>query len=242
MIIDYLNDRITITLEEFIATFLKKWKMIVLVSIVCASVFAGVSYSFGEEISAPASEEYLFWEDNLENVTNYRENSILMQSDPMEIYQETIFLENISDREKLKNLVISSEVWENLETDRNKMYANELVQWNESETSNNIEIVLRHVTDKECKTWMSYLKEQIIRFDSDVLIIDGASSVVTDEKILELQQKKYIDIEFAKQLLDESQAAYTIEVSIELAAFIGMLMGILFSGVVIVVGLMLKKK
>lgn len=241
MIIDYLNDKITISLEDFIITFLKKWKMTAVIVILCAGLFAGVSYAIGEEISAPASEEYLYWEENLKNVVSYRENSILMEADPMKIYQETIFLSDIADKEILKNYVFSTEIWNELETDRSKLYASELIEWVESETSNLVTLNLRHATEEECKIWMTYLCEQIVEFDVDVKVTKGSASIVTDEKVLERQQKKYDDIGFAEQLLDESQAAYTIEVRIEVAAMLGAVMGGIVSGLLVAVGMMFKK-
>ena len=242
MVEEYLYNRVTISLEEFIKTFLKKWKLTAVIVVAFALLFAGVSFVFGEEISAPASEEYIYWEQNLKNVTNYREHSILMQANPMEIYQETIFLQNVSDKEIMKNYVTSSQLWEDLETERSKMYANELVQWKEEETSGIVEIVLSHATEEECNSWMLYLENKILEFDSNIEIIKGSENIVTDEVLLERQQKKYKDIGFAEQLLDESQAAYTIKVSVELAAFIGAIVGCACSCVLVMIYLMFKKK
>ena len=242
MVTEYLYNRITISLEEFLKTFLKKWKITAVIVGAFALLFAGVSFMFGEEISAPASEEYLYWEENLEYVINYREYSILMQANPMEIYQETIFLQNVSDKEIVKNYVTSSLLWEDLETERSKMYANELVQWKEVETSGLVEIVLSHATEEECSSWMLYLENKILEVDSNIEIIKGSKNIATNEALLERQQKKYKDIGFAEQLLDESQAAYTIKVSVELAAFIGAIVGGMCSSVFIMLCLMFKKR
>ena len=241
MITEFLNDKITISLDEFIKTITKKWKMVIIIAIVFSAVFACVSYTIGEEISEPASEEYIYWEKNLENVRSYRENSILMQMNPMEIYQKTIFLTCITDEELLKNYITSTDVWNDVKTERNKMYAGELITWNMFEGKDTVEVVLQHVTEKECAEWMAYLKEKIWEFDEDVLIVEGASSIVTDEKVLALQQKKYADIEFAEQLLDESQAAYTIEVSVELAACIGIVVGLMISCLVIMLQMIINR-
>ena len=102
MLIDFLNDRITISLEDFLKHLLKKWKMIIAIVIMSAVLFAVFSYTIGEEITAPPSEEYIYYEKNLESINNYFDHSILMQMDPMKIYQRTMFLRNISDKEMLK--------------------------------------------------------------------------------------------------------------------------------------------
>lgn len=241
MIVDFLNDRITISLEDFLKYFFRKWKLTVTVALVSAILFALFSYVIGEEISAPPSEEYIYYERNLESINNYFDHSILMQMDPMKIYQRTMFLRNISDKEMLKNYVTTAEIWTELETERNKTYLGELVIWNEFENSDTVEVVLRHATEDECEQWVQYLEQQICEYDPKIEVTFGAADIVTDDYVLERQQKKYKDIDYAETLLEEAQAGYTIEVRTEVAAMVGIIVGAIASTVIILVQFMLKQ-
>ena len=85
----------TISLEEFIKYLLKKWKMMVSVMLIVTAIFTGATFFVGNEISVPHSEEYLYYEQEVEYLKSYMEKSILMNLDPTCIYERTLFIKNI---------------------------------------------------------------------------------------------------------------------------------------------------
>ena len=93
-----INERITIDFEEYMKFFLKKWKITLLIIGMGIGFFVGFSYAVGQEISVPASEEYIYYEKNLNSINQYFEHSMVMQRDPMKTYRKSIFLKNISKK------------------------------------------------------------------------------------------------------------------------------------------------
>ena len=241
MINEFLNERLTIDFEEFIKFFLKKWKIALLVIGISVILFVGFSYAIGQEISAPASEEYIYYEKNLNSINQYFEHSMVMQMDPMKTYRKSIFLKNVSDNDVLESYVASMDAWEELETERNKAYVGELIIWNAEEDSDTVEVILRHITESECEQWTNYLAKEIAEYDSKIEVSVGAINIVADDQVLERQQRKYKDIDYAEGLLEASQAAYTIEVRTETAAIMGVVFGILGSAVCVFAMLVIKK-
>ena len=55
-----INERITIDFEEYMKFFLKKWKITLLIIGMGIGFFVGFSYAVGQEISVPASEQYIY--------------------------------------------------------------------------------------------------------------------------------------------------------------------------------------
>ena len=163
-----------------------------------------------------------------------------MNLDPTCIYQRTLVLRNISDKELLKNYAVSSEILEELETDRSKTYISELVSWNENETGT-VELVLRHATSEECLETAEYLKEKLLMRDSSADIIISEEKIVTDEKLQEEHLRWYSRIDYVNSLLLDAQAGYTIKVNAVVAALIGALTGGFFSIVLVLVLYLFKK-
>lgn len=218
------EERITISLEEFLKYMIKKWKMAGVIIVVCALLFAGGAKLAGEEITVPHSEEYLRYEQELAWHESYLEESILMNLDPTCIYQRTLFIRNISDIELLENYAVSSEIWEELETERSKTYISELVSWNENE-SGTVELILRHATSEECLETAEYLKEKLVAKDPAAEITIGAEKVVTDEELQEEHLRWYSRINYMNSLLLDAQAGYTIKVNFMAAVITGILAG-----------------
>ena len=52
----------TVSFEEFVNYFIKKWKVVALIVFGCVALFVGAAKLMGEEISVPHSEEYLYYE------------------------------------------------------------------------------------------------------------------------------------------------------------------------------------
>ena len=117
-----LEERMTISLEEFIKYMIKRWKMVIGLIIIAAACFTAGAVFLGEEISVPHSEEYLHYEQELEWHESYLEESILMNLDPLSIHERTLLLRNISDNELLRNYALSSEIWEEYDTEKSKKY------------------------------------------------------------------------------------------------------------------------
>lgn len=224
-----------ISLEEFLKYFIKKWKMIGVVILVCVILFAGTATMFGEEISVPHSDEYLFYEDALARHLMYVEESLLMTLDPTSIHERTIFLRNISDKKILESYVASSEIWDELRTDRNKKYISELLTWKDNPEIGSAELVLRHETAKECEEWAEYIAGKIIQYDPDLEVIVGPERIVADEEVQLEQLRRYTRTEHIKSLLLDSQAGYTISISIPVAGAVGGLMGSVLSVVLVFV-------
>lgn len=236
-----INERITIDFEEYMKFFLKKWKITLLIIGMGIGFFVGFSYAVGQEISVPASEEYIYYEKNLNSINQYFEHSMVMQMDPMKTYRKSIFLKNISDRDVLKSYITSMDAWKELETDRNKAYVGELIIWNAEEDSNTVEVIFRHITESECEQWANYLAKEITEYDSKIEVSVGAINIVADDQVLERQQRKYKDIDYAEGLLEASQAAYTIEVRPAVAAIMGVIFGTLGSAVYVFIVLAIRK-
>ena len=220
-----LEERMTISLEEFIKYMIKRWKMVIGLIIIAAACFTAGAVFLGEEISVPHSEEYLHYEQELEWHESYLEESILMNLDPLSIHERTLLLRNISDNELLRNYALSSEIWEEYDTERSKKYISELVSWNESENGDTVELILHHATEDECLTAAEYLEKKLHEKDSTVEIIIGAEKVVTDEKLQEEHLRWYSRIDYVNSLLLDAQAGYTIRVSKPAAVITGVLFG-----------------
>lgn len=225
--------RMQISLEEFLKYLLKKWKLIGAIVVLCAGLFTVTAAMFGEEIVVPHSEEYLFYEDALARHLVYVDDSVLMTLDSTCFYERTLFLRNITDKELLKNYASSSEIWEDLQTDRVKKYLPELLTWNENTETGTVELVLYHATSEECKEWAEYLSEKLCAYDSAVEVIIGAEKITADEDIQEEQLRRYTRTEHIKSLWLDSRAGYTIRVSLPVAAITGMIAGGMLSIVVI---------
>lgn len=233
------SEDITISLEEFGKYFLKKWKIVALLVFLCTGIFCGATKILGEEISVPHSEEYLYYEQESAWLESYLEESVLMQMNPTDIPEITLYLENSSDIQSLKDYILSKSIWDEIETTRNKRYFYELLTWNEEE---NVTISLRHVTEQECREAAEYLKSKILEHDSNINVIVGELRTNTDEELQDEQLRWYDRIDYSKTLLLEAEAGYTIKVNVIAAAATGVLAGGVFSVFLLLVMYMIERK
>ena len=222
-------EKMTISLEEFLAYLLKKWKIIAVIVFACVGIFAGTAKMFGGEISVPHSEEYLHYEQELAWHESYLKDSVLMNIDPTSIYQRTVLLRNIADREVLRTYVTSLEIWDDFQTEWVKTYFPELVTWTDLEVTGTVELTLRHATSEECLEAAEYLQEKIVEQDEQAEIIIGAEKIVTDETLQEEHLRWYSRIDYVNSLLLDSQAGYTLKVSMPAAILTGALAGGVFA-------------
>ena len=222
----------TINFDEFIKYFVKKWKIVFVIIMCFACVFAGATKIVGKEINVPHSEEYLYYEKESAWLEEYLEKAILMKLNPTEIHERTIFLENIAQKEKLESFVQSIDIWDDFETEYEKKYLNELLIWSESDNGS-IGLTVRHSTEKECLEIAQYLSNKIEEYDEVVETLIGEERITVDEKLQDEQLRWYDRIEYSKSLLLESQAGYTIKVNVVAAAITGIITGGIISFVVV---------
>lgn len=234
-------ENMTISLEEFVKYLVGEWKLFMCIIVLCASLFAGTAKWFGEEIHVPHSEEYLYYEDALEKHLIYVDESVLMNLDPLCIYERTIFLKNISDKELLEDYATSIEIWDELQTESVKKYLPELLKWNENAETGNVELVLRHGTSEEAIEWAEYISEQLKKYDNNLDVMIGAERIVADEDVELEQLRRYTRTEHIKSLWLDSRAGYTIRVSIPVAVVTGTVAGVILSIVIVLFEFMLKR-
>ena len=231
----------TISFEEFVKYFVKKWKIVVLIVFGCAALFIGTAKLIGGEISVPHSEEYLYYEQESAWLEKYLAESSLMKMNPTSIPEITLYLENVNDLDKIKDFVSSKEIWEEFESDRNKDYFYELVSWGETpegETS----LILRHVTEEETSAAAEYLQKKLQNFDNNIKVTVGTLRNVKDENLQDEQLRWYDRIDYSKSLLLDSQAGFTIKTNTAAAVMTGCTAGALLSVVIILFIYVLEEK
>lgn len=235
-----MTEKLTISFEDYVKYYIKKWKMAALVVILCAAVFAVGSKFLGEEIVSEPSEEYLYYEQESAWLERYLKESVLMQINPTEIPERTLYLKNISVKEETKDYVLSRAIWENYITDRNTDYFYELLDWQEEEDGN-VQLTIRHVTEEECLDAAEYLKDRLEKEDAFMEVTMGESKMTKDEELQDEQLRWYDRIDYSKTLLLDSQAGYTIQVNPLVSALTGIAAGGILSIVLIFV-LCLKER
>lgn len=233
------NIKMTIDLDEFLRCVIQKWKTSAIIIVVFAVLFAGIANSLGEEISVPHSEEYLFYEDALARHLKYVDESVLMTMDSTCFYERTLLIRNIEDEEMLKLYAESSEIWEDLETDRNKKYLPELLVWNQIEAAGEVELELRHATSAECGEWAEYIARKLSDYDEQLEVIIGPEKIMADEDIQQEQLRRYTRTEHIKGLLLDSRAGYTIKVNVAAAAATGAITGMVVSLIVMIIQMLI---
>lgn len=235
-----MTEKLTISFEDYVKYYIKKWKMAALVVILCAAVFAVGSKFLGEEIVSEPSEEYLYYEQESAWLERYLKESVLMQINPTEIPERTLYLKNISVKEETKDYVLSRAIWEDYITDRNTDYFYELLDWQEDDDGN-VQLTIRHVTEEECLDAAEYLKDRLEKEDVFMEVTMGESKMTKDEELQDEQLRWYDRIDYSKTLLLDSQAGYTIQVNPMISALTGIAAGGILSIVLIFV-LCLKER
>lgn len=226
-----MSEKITVSFDDFVKYYVKKWKVSVLVILVCTAVFAVGSKFLGEEISSPPSEEFLYYEKESAWLEQYLKESVLMQINPTSVQERTLHLKNMADQEALKEYVFSKEAWQNYVTDRNTDYFYELLDWQEGEDGE-VQLTIRHVTEEECLDAAEYLKNRLETQDVGIEITIGAAKLTKDEELQDEQLRWYDRIDYSKSLLLDAQAGYTITVSTTVSAICGIAFGALVSVIV----------
>ena len=232
----------TISFEEFVKYLIKKWNIVAGCVVLCAALFVGGAKLLGEEISVPHSEEYLYYEKESAWLERYMKEAALMQINPTEIPERTLFLENVTDMAGLKDYALSREIWEGYVTGYEKNYLYELLNWQEGKDGS-VELILRHVTKEDCLAAAEHLKARLEDKDAGALITIGEARVTKDENLQDEQLRWYDRIDYSKSLLLDSQAGYTLKVSVAAAAITGAAAGgVLALAIVFMMCIFGKKK
>lgn len=231
----------TISFEDFLKYFVKKWKVVAAIVLGCIALFVGAAKFVGEEISVPHSDEYLYYEMESKWLEDYLEESSLMKMNPTNIPEMTLFLEQVSDFVKLKDYVLSKNVWDEFAAERNKDYYYELIRLEEG-TNGNATLILRHVTEEEVIEAANYLQQKIKEFDGEIEATIGELRIVKDEELQDEHLRWHDRIDYSKSLLLNSQAGYTIKVSYTASAVTGCVAGVLLALVVVMIIYVLEEK
>lgn len=226
------SEKMTISFEDFVKYFIRKWKIVIPLVLVFAVVFTAGAKLLGEEISVPHSEEYLYYEKESAWLESYMKEAALMQINPTEIPERTLFLENVTDSEALKDYAMSKKIWDGYVTDYEKAYLYELLNWQEDEEGN-VQLILRHVTEVDCLKAAEHLKNRLEDQDAFLDITIGEARITKDENLQDEQLRWYDRIDYSKSLLLDSQAGYTIQVNVMAAALTGAIAGGLLSVVIV---------
>lgn len=235
------SEQMTISFEDFVKYFIKKWKLVLGIVALSVILFMAGAKFLGEEISVPHSEEYLYYEKESAWLERYMKEAALMQINPTEIPERTLFLKNISEKDALKDYALSKEIWEGYVTEYEKAYLYELLNWQEQEDES-VQLILRHVTEEDCKKAAEHLKSRLQDQDASAEITIGEARVSKDENLQDEQLRWYDRIDYSKSLLLDSQAGYTLKVSMTAAAMTGAVTGGVLSVVAVFCMCMFGKK
>ena len=105
-------------------------------------------------------------------------------------------------------------------TEYEKAYLYELLNWQEQEDGS-VELILRHVTEEDCKDAAEYLKSRLENQDAAIEVVIGEARISKDENLQDEQLRWYDRIDYSKSLLLDSQAGYTLKVNVAAAAMTG---------------------
>ena len=228
-------DRMTVSFDDLIMFYLKKWKIFLMFMIILPLLFVAGTMIIGKEIVVPDSEEYLYYQEQVEYYEDYIDNSILLKIDPMEIPERTLYVSNITNHVLLKDYVQSTEIWDDFKSDVKAAYLSELISWQVTSNENLISIRVRHITQEECDKCIDYVIKQLEQFDSQLQIEKGAARVVSDKELSADNLYVYARLEVSNEKLESADAGYVIRVDMLSSALCGILTGALLATVVLFV-------
>lgn len=233
-------ESMSVSLDEFLGYLLKKW-IFVVVCVVLGILFAVVGAKLcGNEIVVPPSENYEELKKQEAYFEDYIDHSITMKMNPLEIYETTIFINEATDRNALKDYIESGFIWDDYETDISVRYLIELLIWQEWEASGFIELKVQHSEKSGCEQLTKYVAEQIQVFDKNAVLTLGQQKAVIDESVSDVQMWYINRLQDIKGQLEYTASGCVIRVSNVVAAF-GALSGG-FINVIVCFALFLSKK
>lgn len=226
-------ERMTVSLDDFLKYLLKKWKMIVICVMAGAIISVVLTSIQGGKIEVAASEEYLNLKEQELSFEDYIDNSIIMKMDPVNIYEKTLFVEKISDRNSLKDYIQSEEIWTEFDQEIPVKYYTELISWNENETVDRIELEIRHSEELSCDGLAEYVADQIRQFDNNLEVTIGSRRTIIDEDVSDIQMWYWNRLNDIQGQLEINAAGCTIEVSVLMAGILGVLTGSLLAVIIL---------
>lgn len=217
--------RTSVCLDEFFRYLLKKWKIFVLSLLlgICAAIVC--SNIKGFKIVIPKAENYDELKEQKDYFEKYMEESLLMQINPLKVYEKKIYIGHVSNRTALKEYVESEKIWNKFEQNIEKQYLDELLSWDEQEDNQSVELVIQHSEEQLCEELTSYVAEQIASADKYASIIVGDTKIVADETVLEAQSWPERRLQDIRGELEHTAAGCVIEVSVPMAIIVGILLG-----------------
>jgi len=220
-------ERMSVSLDDFFQYLIKKWYFIVGSILVSGIVFCVVSNVYGKRIEVPPSEEYLYLKEQEASFQDYIDHSIVMKMDTVNIYERTLFVENISDKNCLKDFVESGNVWGELTESIKVQYLSEILTW--EDIDGNAEIRVRHNDEIQCGKYAEYLAEQLRKSDDAAKVSIGEQRIVIDESMANRQSWYINRLKDVRGQLEYTAMGYTIEVSMVTAIILGVTLGGAFS-------------
>lgn len=227
------SERMSVSLDDFIKYLLGKWKYIFVCVMVCM-IFSCVSARLsGNKIVIPPDEKYADLKEQEEYFEDYINNSVLMDMNPLNIYEKTIVIDDVSDRDALKGQIDSGEIWKKSDETLPVQYLAELVTWDERTASQAIEIKVQHSEEAECVKLADDLVQQIRAFDHKAEVTVGETRTVIDKSVSDEQMWFVNRLQDIKGQLEYTASGCIIEVSYVVALILGIFLGGLMSFIIL---------
>lgn len=220
-----MNDRFTISFEELIKYYMKKWKFIAIISVLAGVIFYVVAMWAGEEIVVPPSERCVYLEEQEESLKDYIDNSVIMKMDSMNISQITFSVKNIVNSEEFGACLSTGKGWDENTFMLPVKYLNEVVVWEKGEKEGELKIQLRYFDQDSCEEFYEKISLWLRNIQEDIVIADKAEMIVSDENVLRKQLEIFDLLDDVQGELEYVAAGFTLSVSKEVALVVGMLTG-----------------
>lgn len=220
-----MNDRFTISFEELIKFYMKKWKFIAIISVLAGMIFYVVAMWAGEEIVVPPSERCVYLEGQEESLKDYIDNSVIMKMDSMNISQITFSVKNILNQEEFGECLSTGKGWDENTFRLPVKYLNEVVVWEKGEKEGDLKIQLRYFDQNSCEKFYDKISIWLRNIQEDIVITDKAEIIVSDENVLRKQLEIFDLLDDVQGELEYVAAGFTLSVSKEIALVVGILIG-----------------
>lgn len=232
----------TVSLDEFIKYLLKKWKWIAAAVVICTALAVSFSIKNGQRIEAAPSEEYLFLKEQEADFEEYMEKSVIMQMNPMEIYETTIVAENLSDGETVSGSMELPKFWEDWNGETETEYLAELITSEIANDGKSVKLKVRHREEAACRELSTYVVEKLRESDPKAEVQVSEPKTVKDEAVSDSQMWYRNRLKDIRGQLEYAGAGYVIEVSRTSAAVLGLIAGALSSVMILFCCFMVHKE
>lgn len=220
-----LKRDMSVSLDEVLKYLLKKWKFLVVCALLGGGIATVTAKVMDNSIVIPQSENYVELKEQEAEFLDYINNSIRMKMDPLNVPERTLFIDNISDRNTIKDYIDSGEIWRASEQTIPITYLTELTSWGDNRTVKSLELKVQHYDEEECGQFAEYLARQIKAFDSTVDVTVGVQRTVIDKSLGERQLWYLNRLQDIQGQLEYTAQGCIIEVSETVAIAFGTLLG-----------------